>query len=398
MHRRPSWASKSAVPAALALAFVLPSPGPAGGPLAKDHPIYRTPDLSYGVGKSTPEVKHGQAQSTPPRWAFALDKKQFLLGETIRGRLTAENVGKEALRLSPPYRGFHVATVAVWVSRRQTVGNWSTLAPVSRINRGFPRFGPWQFQGEPVVLKAGARWEAAIAVSGEARLLNRGTRKRIEPAPLWLGGIGFAEPGHYRFYLQYVNLEELMPFDRRKETASTTADVKSRPHRSIPGVRNVPSEPVVLGPYDVEILPPDGDGALDLGDLLATWNGAAKRANNPVASFPLDSLPRLFETDTLKTPAAGPIRASLALTQVQGQLFKLPAAPAEKLKVQQDVLKRLQDARKALPAGPLRDAYGLTECYLLLDLGRRADAVALTRALQTPDARVFLIDHERDRP
>ncbi len=382
--------------AALAL-LLLPFLLHAGDPLPKKHPIYRTPDLSGG--RPDNEVKPVYPPITPPRWTFALDKKQVLLGETITGRLTVENVAKEtALRLSPPYRGFHVATVAVWVSRRQQVGTWSALAPVFEVNRGFPRFGPWQFQGKPIVLKPGARWESRLSASGAARLLNRGTRKRIDPAPLWVGGIGFSQPGSYRFYLQYVNLEEIMPFARRRETAFGAEKPREPRRRFTPGLRDVPSNPVVLGPFDVEVLPLPGEGALDVADLFAEWARSATGAGKRALPSPLDPLPRLFESDTLRSPAVAPVRASLALTQAQGQLFKLPVDPAEKLKAQRDVLKRLQDTRKGLPAGPLRDTYGLTECYLLFDLGRRAEAAALARALQTPDARVFLIDHEQDRP
>jgi hypothetical protein len=401
------------IPNWVASALVVLLPVRAADPLPKTHPIYQMPDLTPLGQQPVNKVQHVVLPITPPRWAFTVDKKKFLLGETITGRLTLENTDKKAaLRLSPPYRGFQVATIGVWVSRWQADGKWSTLTPVAPVNRGrFSRFGAKQFQGEPVILKPGGRWEAAMAVGGEALLLDRGALREAELAPFWIGGFGFREPGQYRFYLQYVNLEEYRPFGVERRTAAhRPAYVKEGPdnreERDIP--RDVPPEPVVLGPYDIEVLPLDGEvddeGVQKFVRLLAEWEKTSKRHVDvddlvlSASSFSLAPLAELFETGTLKSPAAAPVRDSLALSQAQGQLFKLPADPAEKLKVQQDVLQRLQDARKRLPAGPLRDAYGLTECYLLLDLDRRAEALALARALQTPDARVFLADQGQERP
>jgi hypothetical protein len=381
--------------------LLLPGPLQAVAPPVQTHPIYQTPDLTYPnhvrIRKLTEEVINPRIDE--PRWSFRFvpDRKRYLVGEPITGRLTVENASKEwSIRFSPPYRGYHVSTVAVWASQRNDDGSWGALTRVLRLNNNRADRAHTQFQGEPVVVPPGGHWSAHFAVNGMAWDEYYRYDPQCRPAPLWVSA-GFARPGTYRISLQYANLERIMSFARRGKE-EVKADEKTN-ERDGNRIMDLSDRPVVLGPYQVEIEPLEGKGSAELRSLIASWTRVFEEFESDQRfSFGGKDLTELLDMDVLDTKSRNSLRAALTLAQIQGLLLNPPEKADEKAKYLGAALKQLRTERASLPAGFLRDLYGLAECHVLANLGRHAEADALARLLNTPDANVFLHDHKNGPP
>jgi hypothetical protein len=365
------------------------------GKLAKDHPIYSVPRLTLPEKKRPDVDLNSPYRGKLPVWAFTLDKTRFLLGEAITGKITIENMNKEeSIHFSPPYRGFLVATVGIWVARRDEKTGWGKVEPLFQINRGWPS-STAELQGEPVNLAPGAKWQASFPVNG-LMFLAEAAAKPDSVVPRWFSGVGFTVPGKYRVYLQYVNLERSIPFERRW-TSFLEDPPAQKPLKQIPGSVALDLGPFVLGPYEVEVVALDGAETDELTERFQEWTKLFQREGKRFNVVP-HGLPDLLKLKALQSEPLLSVRDSLSLTQFQTEMLSLPKGADERTRILADLVVKVRDNRRKVPRGPLYDAFGMTEGYLRYYLGKTDDALGLARELNTPDAKVFISDYATKQP
>jgi hypothetical protein len=369
----------------------------------KDHPIYEGP-----LGFPTERIEGWVEKLFVME--FALAKKQFYQGEPIWGTLTVKNLTEDRfLIFSPPYHGQGVATVGVWRSYWQPQdngGQWTKLEEAYRVNKSFTmvdeRF-PWaQYQGRPVNLAPGKQYSVALLIN----VLQSPIYFEKPEKTSWCSGLRFSRTGKYRFYLQYMNLENHREFEKRRifrreeEARQAVFDNKGLV---------LPLGPVVLGPFEVEVLPLPANVPKEVPKLLELWEEQFP--------FPRDgelgnrcfadritvrlTLERLAMDCSFQDEQLMDVGASLLLTSIRKQFSDIDDEDKKGGKKGGEILEKLLDhvrsMRTRLKDSPLRDAYGLTECNILDAMGYTAEALKLARKLRTPDAEVFIDDVEYRR-
>lgn len=350
-----------------------------------NHPLYKAPDFVDLDSKFEKYRIRRHFVGQQPQWQFDFDKSQYTLGEIITGELSIDNLDrKESLELSPPFRGFLVSTFGVWASRLEADMKWEELVLLSAINRGAasPQV---ELQGEPIIVKANEKWHASLAINGSYSDFGNGD------SPSWRGCVGFDRPGKYRVYLQYVNMEQLLPFQYRWPFRDQPP---LRKERTGSGGSFFDFGPTVLGPYDLEIFAPN-DALLNdsMKALFQNW-----KPNTGPRYFPnagrTAQLAEILKLASLQTDELSPVKNSLALTQIHEELndaLRLGLS-VEQNRLLYNLLARTSKTREVMPSGPLKDAYGLTECYLHKHLGDTERAIKLAEQIGTPDTRVFIHD------
>lgn len=374
-------------------------------PLPKDHSIYLIPDNLDS--RTRTELSRIRNQKDPV-WKFKLVKERFLVGETIWGVLSVENRERFSFTFSPPYRGFHVATIGIWVSRQSDQndnGRWEPLKEIFTVNQGYSNKGRSipaheQLPGKPITLKPGEKFQAMITINGDYDHSFEQPLSHLHGLE-WFGGVGFSKPGKYRFYIQYVNLEETIDFESRDGVPKG-----ANPQDGDNPLLSLPIKPIVLGPFEVEVVAAKKTMPKEFTANLEQWDKLhakiikerKQQGSNGVSyvSFGPDfDLTKLLADENVRAKEMDPVRFSLLLTQIHCDISKLSEKnKEEKTKALTKILKRLQESNATVSEGPLKDAYTLTECHVLYGLDKKDEALKLAKKLGTPDAEVFIYDVE----
>jgi hypothetical protein len=344
--------------------------------LPSDHEIFSLPKFTflrsefkyrlYAVGVPKPEADLV--------WSVTLDRKSFLLGEPITARIKVANRSSHfTYRLSYPYSGHNVATVSTWTrqahaepaSKKAT----SELTEFLRIRHGNYWDDRRLRSGPPLHLPPGNSIELEICLNVHDTFMVTSNHK----VPSWRAGVGTGKPGKYDIFLRYVNLDGLWMRDKALY------------------VEQVPPKPVVMGPLTVEILPPTGIDTTKLEDQIARWEVNCEPTDS-ILETKVSDLQAI--TDALAdsdVPSAAALRTSLQLSIVTHKLDRTISRDKGGLPA---LLKEVRRIRDSAPAGILKNAARITECYTLIALDQNNAALEIAKKIGSPDARALVAELE----
>lgn len=352
--------------------------------LPKDHPIYQDrPGMRY--------ARVLWSHKIGAKWTFRLNKKRVLVGEPIWGTVTVTNTSeKRDIVFSPPIHSLNVATLSIWRSQwivDKSGGNWGPVtevlygsAGIPGARRGVGRRRGWHLGGEPTVLAPGksAQFVTAVNVAQPGA-----TAPGTSQSHGWMAGIGCAQPGKYRFYLRYANWEWRWRYRYRYEKTG-------RGPRGNTLRIEYPSDRVVLGPFDVEVVSVDKGFDRRLSRVVETFK-------NNQTSDDIGELGPIFDKliawPRLKKPGFESVRNSLRLSAIRNHLgrYYRPESSEYKTrwtKAESDLRQLLADTRP----GPFADAVRLTKARVLWATGRHKQALKLASSIKSHDSQVFLDD------
>lgn len=368
---------------------------PAGHPIYDPYLSLRRPE-DVRIGRLHNEVV--RAARVEPEFRLRLSKRRYAIGEPIWATLTARNPSdKHAVRLSPPYVGQHVATAGVWRARWDWLrgGQFTGPLEVVPLNKGRSPSPPGAacYGGAPIVLAPGETYTATVPLN-VAQQVEPSLWQHGGPGLAWFGGVGLTEPGLYRLYVQYANLEVLVPFGTDLNEAAMP-ELRGGGGAGEPA--DLPFEAIVPEPVEVEIVAPRMDAwdplqqQADLSryvDLLRAWEPAVLNTKDDMVGLPrLEALAAVL--DSLHESEAA-VRQSLMLTKLRFEFSRIDPGDSHYPGKVKNVLAEAQEARREVEPGPMAASYDLTICHLLRSLGREAEATELAQTLDTPDAAVFL--------
>jgi hypothetical protein len=305
--------------------------------------------------------------------SFKPAKEKFIQGEMIWGELTVNNRGSERICMSPPYNGQYVSTLGLWASRRieeeGKEGRWSELHEVTRVNRGEYGDINLQFQGRPIELAPGGSYTASIQLNA----IPEFSRSRIycDRYTDRMQALQDITPGRYRFYIKYVNLERLIPFEERGREPAKRGESK---------IWALSSHPIVMGPIEIEIVPAMEAAAPEVVECLRA---------DPQSPEGLEKIGALTGSRLLEDPDQSGLLGILVMSYFKRRLVSILESGKERDEALGAIDEQLRQVGGRLPAGPLKDVYGLTRCQILAARGRNEEALALARGIHTPDAEVF---------
>lgn len=363
-----------------------------GQTLPLDHPIY---DSNSVIGKSW---SRGCSLAPPQlvglRFGFRLLHGEIRVGELVEGQLTVDNPSSEAgFQISSPFRGVYVDTVGVWASRlgRDPNGNdvWGPIEPLHRPNKGFlPGKGQVfrAFAGVRRELKPGD--SMAVNLVATASQPEEVFREASYGRARWEPGQGLDRPGKYRLYLNYVDL----PFQVSGQRGGALPDLVHC--RKGPFIYT--GRTIVLGPYEITVKPGPKEVDTAIAELYAQREESAKaRAEGRMLLVKSHKILDLLGV-LRSAKDNGEMFLLYDLTRIRERLVLEDRTTSDK-EVLSPLLASCRKAGKETRSPCLRDAYGLTECQILLALGERAQALKAATALGTPDAAVFqlLVESER---
>ena len=357
-------------------------------PPSQTDPIYDVWTSVFGPSSLRP-VEKVQTLERLPIATAELKSDHIAIGAPAWATLRLRNVtSRTTYRLSPPYVGNLVASVGVWRARPDPFAGleWGALREIVSLNKTYRRYefqlqrSLRSYEGVPTLLKPGESIEAVIPLN-VAQQVNSPT----EFGDLWwFGGVGFTEPGRYRVYIQYANLDDVLP---------ANGNLVARTQRRMGEPVDVPFQAIIAGPIDLTVVPPPTKDVDKLVRLIREWEVTALVKSDAVTTpNPEDVESVLADLD----PAEQGIRDSLLLTRLRGRFSLLkPDAPDRGQRLQAILDECDTSYRRLLAAGdPLAGPYGLTECYVLRALGREDDVTNLAKQIGTPDAAAFVAAHK----
>lgn len=374
-----------------------------GGGIDKDHPIYTfSPPgikrilpqelLTLSDGIESPAYVH------EVKWSLDLEKKRFFVGEPITGKLTVEHTGSldrlHWYQMTRPYHGQRVSNLGLWYSRWKqdkkdaNKGTWGSLKEAYKINFNSQWIHP-SGKTTPVILKPKDRLEANVAFN----VLHNSKYGR---ASSWMSGIGLYLPGKYRIYIRYINVNGYK---------GGLIDQKEKQFLKIKkGRLNViPYRPIVIGPFDIEILPLNIPEEKEILVLLKQWNGLIATQYNrssydvviPFAEVSSQSLKTIAKAKELRDSKFVSVRRSFLHTDVRYRLnkwlYRNRNGRGDKNKLN-DLNRITENVLKEKLPRAIADAWKYTRCQILLQQGKVKEAISLAKKINTPDTEVFL-DH-----
>jgi hypothetical protein len=365
--------------------------------IPENHPIHDPYTSLRQPGQQEQALTLQMFQVEQPELRIEVPKRRYAVGEPIWATLTMGNPSKRnAIRLSPPYIGQHVATAGVWRAQWDWLRGGQFVGPLEVIPLNKGR-SPWppaaaSYGGVPIVLKPGETYTTVVplnvAQQVEPVLWDDG------PQLAWFAGMGLTEPGLYRLYVQYANIENLVPFgtDLNRQVLLEMRELKHG------DPSNLAFEAIVPKPVEVEIVPPrmkawdETHQQVDLHrylNMLRQWEPAVLETKDDMIGLPsLEELPAVL--DSLHESEVA-IRQSLVLTRLRVSFSAIDPREERYRANVENVLKDTVESRTQVEPGPMADAYDLTICHMLRALGREDEAVALAQKLNNPDAAVFLV-------
>ncbi len=376
----------------------------------KDHPIYQVPKgfgnlLVQSEPFSIRDIRRNgkliqRGCDRDIKWSFLPTKKQYLLGETITGKLTVEHTGPViSYKFSPPYHGAEVSTLSLWCSRWQQEGdkkgNWGPLKEIYQVNDGYYRSSKHKHSGKPIILGPGDRYETSVAIN----VLQ--TRSRLRGTG-WYSGIGPFAPGKYRIYLRYINLNRIMDFPLRNNDILSSMKEEKRKNAF-----KISRSPLVMGPFNVEILPLNIPEEQEIINLLARWNGVVPvqyhfeqsgrdnfEYSDQLTMFDEISPDAIRVASKLKYRKCISVRQAFMLTDIRYRLYKNhKAKSSQKMKTLQELDRVVQKVLKEKLPRAVADAWKYTRCQILLEQNRKEEALQLAKETATPDMIVFILKH-----
>lgn len=379
----------------------------AGPALPTSHPIFGLKDI---LGSQEAEIVAKKAEATVysgsvhfPKWKITLPKHKFSVGEPIVATLRIQNNDKRySYKFSPPFTGSRVATVGLWARTANSTqpGHWGELREVIPLNGG-PIYSPIggrkpALPGRPIVLPPKSSLTTHL-------LLNVVQYPAVpgETGNRWLSGVGLDKPGKYQLFIKYVNLEGLAPFGnsymqgndrlrKRLSQLSVKSTIIPLPWR----------KPVVLGPFEVEIVPRKSSAVnRHLSKLLAGWNKIKGQASDVIGLVddqkPINALLKLLPADQRD------LALSLSLTKLRAEMEDRETLAKMPKDVRKQKLQKLLDETKRLerqvPKGAVHDALLFTKCVILHALGQQRQAIALAKKVDSPDTKVLLFEWRRHK-
>lgn len=350
-------------------------------PIPTNHPIYQPPFPLY-------PISDGWHYERVPVWKFELSQKQFLLGEPISGRIIVENPDREmSYSLSPPFHGCLVSTISIWEDVNTGATSQATvkLREVYRINHGYRIPGhslaSEQYQGKPIALKPSQKYETYVWLNVYQPPLQNDCQGG------WYAGIGFSKPGRYKFYVKYMSVETQIPFAARK----AKEDYRPPVHElgdPIPA----PRRPIVLGPFEVEILPLPSEVNQPLSEMLSEWEKNDRRPGDRGVGYETEGITKLLKNITPLGDKVQNVADSLRLTQIRASLGEQLGLEKKNPTVLAKLLGDTQTICARLNPSPIKDAYLFTECLILEAQGKLADALRVAATIDNADAKAFIAD------
>jgi hypothetical protein len=265
-------------------------------------------------------------------------------------------------RLSWPYAGRNVATLATWTSKADVDGVFGELTQGLYINAGHYSDPRLVLAGKPLLIGPGETLQRDVALNvHQFRYFDAASS-----VAAWRPGIGFKEPGVYNLYVQYVNLDAIYIAPSESPSA------------------HYPFEPLVFGPFEVRISSPIGE-ASHLVEYISEWESMCSATDRLVD---IDS--RHFERiirDLRQREAPAELVESLVLTLHTEKLLgctRGKASPESHAKVNE----LLDDLRlwRTYSEEIYKEQSVLAECYALVHMDRVEEALKLCRELSSPDA------------
>ena len=318
----------------------------------------------------------------PLEWSFALERRTYRVGDTITGRLRVRNPNKQlGYLLSPPYRGVFVDTIGVWISAQDpTTRTWKKAYPLFRVNKGeLPGSWPWSYPGRPLQIKAGTEYSVWIPVNAfqQAEFSPHADCLGMQ----WVPAAGPCNPGQYRLYLQYVDLD-------RYGCGSPVSDPAGKRFDIPPTVKLRRAAPIViLGPFEFSVHPPQNETGATMLQLCRQWEGCFKDGRYEPLDLPsgasVSAIAEKLSSDENETAA------SLRLRLLRSRSSSWNETPTQKELV--SVLQDLKTIEQEVNDAALRASYALTQSYALYVLGKRQEALRRAEELGTADA-VMLVE------
>ena len=335
----------------------------------REHPIYRISPLITGIffkenkkiaeklGGSGIYAEFRRLDTLPLEWDFKLAKPSFYRGELIWGTLTIHNPNETPLILSIPYvGGEYINSIELWFQgeRKLDPNTYTTY----RYYHGFFPFHKGRgidsneqfhwYESDPI-------WRPMILAPQESYQVQL-TLNVSRSLNGW-GTIVLTKAGKHRFFLRYINVEAYLPYEKRKDFPN----FDEKKDGIITELKGVPSPeelerkrkgplvyrgiPVILGPYDVEIVEE------------ATEQAALSK------------------------------RTSTRLNKLRWE------------KASDEVLASLNDLSQSWPhEDPLKDGIRMSQVRVLTKLGREQEAAELVSQIASPDAKALKEDLQLPDP
>ena len=322
----------------------------------KDHPIYKIPKHITGrlILKTQIEAIKEELRRLDTlalEWDFKLAKPSFALGEVIWGTLTVHNPNETSLILSIPYvGGEYISSIELWkavLGKQDDPKHYHANFRSSNMEVDgdlvFERIGCGDWNRKvgdpfrrPMILAPKKNYQTRLTLNVD--------RNPDVKAYRWKMPIVLNRPGKHRFFLRYINIEAYLPYEKRKNPPTfdekkdgiveklrpPTPDELERKRKGPLMYRGIP---VILGPYDVEIVEE------------ATEHGALSK------------------------------RTSTRLNKLRWE------------KASDEVLASLNDLSQSWPhEDPLKDSIRMSQVRVLAKLGREQEAAELVSQIASPDA------------
>ena len=322
-------------------------------------------------------------------WSFAIEKKEYAVGEPISGTLTVRNTKKDIdFILTAPYRGVFVDTIGIYLSAMDPKTNeWGIAYPLLRYNKGeSPGKWPWSYAGPDMRIEHGSEYKAHIPVNTFQAAILSPTGSFL--AANWLPAVGPNKQGRYRLYLRYVNMNRYGMSSVADDPTGKTIDPPQTPT-----LRLVGAQPVILGPYEFEIKATEREVDKAVAELASKFEPSFTDGKYRPQTLQTQQATMVLIDKILENHKedGGPFR----LFRLRSQVSLDPALPTR----EETLLKILRDIRKfnaKMSDEALKNAYALTECYVLYGLGKTKEAIDLAKKLKTPDAIVLVELWKRD--
>lgn len=348
--------------------------------LPSSHPIHTLPDIRIG------NVEDALQKKFATQWSFSLDKPGFFVGEPITGTVTVSNRDRAAISFSPPMQSQFVATLSVWVRLAgEQADEDAGLRQISYINKGNYRNRSEQFQGKPATLDPGDSAQFPVLLNVVQFALPGG-------GSTWGPEPGFSAPGQYEVFLQYGNLEDVLPYASRGAERALTAVDNTKP-APIPF-----SPPIVLGPFKLTIHPlADADEQTAVETVLKAVelhaadqrHGAGDMCRHAACRgylAEMDEVPHSLDPDH---PELNVLRASWAFGKMRHRLTRLLVSRPGPGALD-PILADLESLSRLTLPKPFVQSLAVTRCEALAANGNMDQAVAELKAVAHPDGAVLL--------
>lgn len=263
------------------------------------------------------------------------------------------------------------------------------MQQVSYLNKRRYRNAQYQYQGQPIRVKPGEVYETDVLVN----IVQLESHGRSPSSAAWQVLPSFASAGRYQFYLQYVNLEDLIPFRQRDNKGQA-----KKTRKQTEGLVGLPAKAKVLGPFEIEVVSLRSRLLSEkLVGLLGRWKQPPRhdeQSHNPAFLLDLHTIYQMIAEIERTSDKYPELIASLWLSVFRAELAR------QSIIENHDRLEKMEIELNHLSTtavnNVLKKSIDLARCEILANLGKADDAVKLAIKIDSPDAAVFVNNLARD--